>query len=101
MQEGIWKRILRNFQGLVTALVLFAWLTLVCKVLVYIFGWSQASAAKFFWAVGILAAIALILINILVYGPFVDVIGFIVGCIICFIVAALFESHLDKNGPLH
>jgi hypothetical protein len=93
MNENVWKHILRNFQGFVTALVMFQELILIGRVLVYIFQWTQSQQAKFFWAVGILSAIALTLINILVYGPFIDSIGFIIGCILCIIIAAIYYMH--------
>jgi fatty acid desaturase len=72
---------------------MFADLILFSRVLVYVFKFNQSNQAKFFWVIGILAAIGLTVLNILAYGPFVDVIGFILGCIICLIVAYLFEIH--------
>ena len=59
------------------------------RVLVYVFGASQSTQTKFFWVVGILASIGVAVLNILSYGPFIDSIGFIVGCIICLAVAAI------------
>jgi len=60
------------------------------QVFVYVFGWTQASQARFFWIFGVLLSIGFTLLNGLVYGPFYDAIGFIVGCIVCFISAYLF-----------
>ena len=90
MNENFWKHLLRNAQGFNTAMLMFNSLILIEQILVYILGWSQSSQAKFFWIVGIVLSIGFTLLNALVFGPFVDVIGFIIGCIVCFIAAYLF-----------
>ena len=76
---------------------MFTALTFISRVLVYVFGLSQSHQAKFFWVVGILASIGFSVLNILAYGPFICVIGFIIGCIVCLIVAYLFDTHEVKD----
>lgn len=98
MEAGVWRFIVRNFQGFVTALVMFQELVLICRVLVYIFGWSQESQAKFFWVVGILSTIIFAIINIVPYGGILCAIGFIIGCIICLAVAGIYYmNHHQKR----
>jgi hypothetical protein len=63
---------------------------MISRVLVYVFSWSQLNQAKFYWIVGVLATIGLTILNVLAYGPFWDVIGFIIGSIICLTISALF-----------
>lgn len=102
MHNGFWKILIRNLIGLITALTLFYELVMTGRVLVYIFGWTQEQQARFFWVVGIISAIILLLINILAYGPFVHAIGFIVGVILFFIIAGIYYSHQPKQvGPIH
>lgn len=90
MNANFWKHLLRNAQGFNTAMLMFTSLISFERNLVYFLGWNQFSQSKFFWIVGILLSIGFTLLNALVYGPFVDVIGFIIGCIACFIAAYLF-----------
>jgi hypothetical protein len=95
-----WKHITRNLLGFIEALFIVLSVEYLSESLVYAFKISSKGAGIFFWIFAPLAVILVLVWNILSFGPFLDLIGYIVAALILFLGAAvnnLFHIEEDKD----
>jgi hypothetical protein len=95
-----WKHVTRNLLGFIEALLIILSVEYLSESLVYAFKISSKVAGIFFWAVSILAVTLVLVWNIISFGPFLDLIGYIVAALILFLGAAvnnLFHIEEDRD----
>jgi len=96
MKLNFWKHLVRNLQGLTTAFVMLSEIQSISLLFTEICDMGSHNRFKFFWIFGVIASVVVTFINVLVYGPFIDAIGFLFGCIIALIVASM--NDYDETG---
>lgn len=84
-----WKHASRNMVGFITGCLIIYAVEYICESLVHVFQCFTKGVSYFFWVLAPLAIAALLVLNIIKYGPFLDQIGFIAAAILLFLGAAV------------
>lgn len=84
-----WRHATRNIIGFIEAALIIYAVEYLSESIVYIFKISERSSSLFFWIVTPLLVVGVLVLNIVSYGPFLDLIGYIVAALILFLGAAV------------